>query len=323
MVVDDEALDRTIMKDMLESEGYAVIAAENGRAALEILETTSPDLLLVDVMMPEMDGFELCRRLKSRESTRLLPLVLVNELDAAGDRIRGFEAGADDFVSKPVHAAELKARVRSLVRTKRYTDQLEHGEAVLFSLARGEEAKDPALQGHCDRLAHYAVTLGETMRLDPETQKALRRGGVLHDIGNIGIPDVIHMKPGPLTPEERLVMRGHPVIGERICQPLKSMRAVLPIIRHHHECWNGTGYPDGLTGEAIPLTARILQVVDAFDALTTQRPYQHPRHPVEAFAVLRREAARGLRDTTLVNLLQQLWEAGRLRAEDALALCGR
>jgi len=322
LIVDDEALYRTIMRDILESEGYAVIAAENGRAALEVLETASPDLLLVDVMMPEMDGFELCRRLKDDQATRLLPVVLVTGLNAAADRIRGFEAGADDFLSKPVQVAELKARVRSLVRLKRYTDQLEHAEAVLFSLARGTEAKDPGLQGHCERLAHYTTALGEDLDLDPEAQEALRRGAVLHDIGKIGIPDAILMKPGPLTPGEWGVMREHPVIGERICQPLKSMRAVLPIIRHHHECWNGGGYPDGLAGEAIPLTARILQVADVFDALTTQRPYQRPLHPAEALTVLGQEAARGLRDATLVGLFGRLWEAGRLRAEGGPVPCG-
>jgi putative two-component system response regulator len=145
--------------------------------------------------------------------------------------------------------------------------------------------------------------------------EALRRGGVLHDIGKIGIPDAILMKPGPLTPAEWAVMREHPVIGERICQPLRSMRAVLPIIRHHHERWDGKGYPDGLAGEAIPLTARILQVADVFDALTTQRPYQTPLHPALALVVLRREAARGLRDAALVDLFERLWESGRLRVE--------
>src|SRR3990172_7861454 len=230
LVVDDNALHRAYLKDLLASEGYGVIAAESARAALEVLSTSRPDILLADVLMPEMDGFELCRHVKAQESTRLLPVVLVTGLTAAEDRVRGIEAGADDFLSKPVQASELLARVRSLVRLKHYTDQLDNAEAVLYSLALGVEAKDPVLEGHCERLAHYAGALSEALGLEPEDREALRRGALLHDIGKIGIPDAILAKPGPLTPEEWEVMREHPVIGERICQPLQSLRAVLPII---------------------------------------------------------------------------------------------
>ncbi len=320
LVVDDEAMHRAILRDALESEGYSVITVESARAALGALATARPDLLLVDVMMPEMDGFELCLSLKGQEATRLIPLVLVTGLNATEDRIRGFEAGADDFLSKPVQMPALLARVRSLVRLKRYTDQLEHAEAVIYSLARGVEAKDAALEGHCERLAHYAVVLGKARGLEAEALEALRRGALLHDIGKIGIPDALLSKAGPLTSEEWKVMREHPVIGERICQPLQSMRAVLPIIRHHHERWNGSGYPDGLAGPGIPLTARILQVADIFDALTTPRPYHQPLHPAEALIVLRQETARRLSDARLVELFQRLWDAGALRADTTRAL---
>ncbi len=315
LVVDDEALQRALLTDVLESEGYAVTAVESARAALEVLASTRPDLLLVDVMMPGMDGIELCRRLKGGEGTRLIPLVLVTALRASQDRVRGIEAGADDFLSKPVEVAELTARVRSLVRLKRYTDQLDHAEATLHTLARGVEAKDPALEGHCERLAHYAAALGEALGLDAEALEVLRRGALLHDIGKIGIPDALLFKPGPLTPEEWEVMREHPVIGERICQPLKSLRALLPIIRHHHERWDGSGYPDGLAGPAIPLTARVLQVADAFDALTTARPYRQSLAPAAALSVLREEASRGLWDANVVGQLLRLWETGALHAD--------
>jgi putative two-component system response regulator len=315
VVVDDEALHRALLTDVLEGQAYTVIAVESARAALEAAEAARPDLFLVDVVMPGMDGFELCRRLKAQESTRLVPVVLVTGLHAPEDRIRGIEAGADDFLSKPVHVAELLARVRSLVRLKRYMDQLDHAEAVLFSLARSVEAKDARLEGHCERLAHYAVAMGEALGLDAEGLEALRRGAVLHDVGKIGIPDALLFKPGPLTAEEWQVMREHPVIGERICQPLKSMRDVLPIIRHHHERWNGTGYPDGLAGPAIPLTARILQVADVFDALTTERPYRQPLTPADALSVLRQEVARGLWDPAVVELFGRLWESGALHGD--------
>ena len=318
LVVDDEALHRAFMKDTLEAEGHSVIAVGSAEAALEVLASTRPDLLLVDVVMPGMDGFELCRQIKRREATRLLPVVLVTGLRAAQDRVRGIEAGADDFLSKPVQVPELLARARSLVLLKRYTDQLEHAVAVLYSLARGVEAKDPALEGHCERLAHYAVALGEALQLEPEALEALRRGALLHDIGKIGIPDAILMKPGPLSPDEWKVMRQHPLIGERICLPLKSMASVLPIIRHHHERWDGSGYPDGLAGEAIPLLARILQVADVFDALTTFRPYKQERDPADALAVLRKQAANGLHDARLVDLFEELWRSGALQTATAL-----
>lgn len=310
MVVDDEAPNREVLAEALSAEGHTVIALEGARAALETLDHARPDLLLVDVMMPGMDGIELCRRLKAQAPTRLIPLVLVTALAGSEHRVRGIEAGADDFLPKPVRVAELRARVRSLLRWKRHTDQLEDAEAVLFSLALGVEAKDSALEGHCARLAHYAATLGEALGLEEDRLEALRRGGVLHDVGKIGIPDVILFKPGPLAPHEWRVMREHPIIGERICQPLKSMQAVLPIIRHHHERWNGSGYPDGLAGPAIPLEARILQVVDVFDALTTRRPYRQPLSPREAIALLRREAATGAGDRELVETFVRVWTTG-------------
>ena len=315
MVVDDEALHRSLLTDVLKEEAYEVIAVESAAAALQAVAGISPDLFLVDVVMPGMDGFELCRRLKAQENIRLVPVVLVTGLHAPEDRIRGIEAGADDFLSKPVHVAELLARVRSLVRLKRYMDQLDHAEAVLFSLARSVEAKDARLEGHCERLAHYAVAMGEALGLDAEGLEALRRGAVLHDVGKIGIPDALLFKPGPLTPEEWQVMREHPVIGERICQPLKSMRDVLPIIRHHHERWNGSGYPDGLAGPAIPLTARVLQVADVFDALTTERPYRQPLTPADALNLLRQEVAGGFWDPTVVELFARLWESGALHGD--------
>ena len=320
LVVDDEAPNRDLLAQSLGAEGYTVIAVESARAALETLAHHWPDLLLVDVMMPEMDGIELCRRLKGQPATRLIPFVLITALNASADRIRGIEAGADDFLSKPVPLAELRARLRSLLRLKRYTDQLEHAEAVLYSLALGVEAKDPALEGHCARLAHYGTALGRALGLDAGALEALRRGGVLHDVGKIGVPDAILFKPGPLTPDEWKVMREHPVIGERICQPLKSLQAVLPIIRHHHERWNGSGYPDGLAGQAIPLTARILQVADVFDALTTARPYREPLAPARAFELLRTEAAQGFWDGELVETFAQLWATGALDADRVPAL---
>jgi putative two-component system response regulator len=310
LVVDDISLNRQFLKDELEDEGYLVSTAEDGEQALAIVAEDPPDLILLDVMMPKLDGFEVCRRLKSDERTILIPVVMVTALTATHERIKGIEVGADDFLSKPHNRLELLTRVRSLLKLKRHTDELENAETVLFTLALSVEAKDPYTNDHCGRLSRCAVALGRKLGLPQEQLKALHRGGVLHDLGKIGVPDAILLKPGPLTDVERAVIREHPAIGEKICAPLKSLRLVLPIIRHHHERWDGSGYPDGLAGEAIPLTARILQSADIYDALTTARPYKPAYSREQACAIMREEAAKGWWDLNAVEALIALVSNG-------------
>ena len=301
LVVDDDALIRQILADQLVEAGYLVSTARDGEEALAKVAAESPDLVLLDVIMPRLDGFEVCRRLKSDERTILIPVVMITVLTATQERIKGIEVGADDFLSKPFNPQELMTRVRSLLRLKRHTDELENVETVLFSLAVSVEAKDPWTNQHCDRLARTSVALGKTLGLPRNQLKALQRGGMLHDLGKIATPEGILLKSGPLTGSERAVIQEHPIIGERICAPLKSLRHVLPIIRHHHERWDGRGYPDGLAGEAIPLTARILQTVDIYDALISTRPYRLGYSREQACAILQQESAKGWRDTQLVN----------------------
>ncbi|MFI5340662.1 MAG: HD-GYP domain-containing protein [Candidatus Methylomirabilales bacterium] len=310
LVVDDNALNRQFLKDELEGEGYLVSTAEDGEQALAIVAENPPDLILLDIMMPKLDGYEVCRRLKSDEQTILIPVVMVTALTASRERIKGIAVGADDFLSKPYNRLELLTRVRSLLKLKRHTDELENAETVLFTLALSVEAKDPYINDHCERLARYSVALGRKQGLPPEQLKALHRGGILHDLGKIGVPDSILLKPGPLNDVERAVIREHPAIGERICAPLRSLRLVLPIIRHHHERWDGTGYPDGLAGEAIPITARILQSVDIYDALITERPYKPAYSHEQACAIMREEVARGWWDRTTVEALITLLSNG-------------
>jgi len=192
------------------------------------------------------------------------------------------------------------------MRLKHFTDELDNAETVLFSLALSIEAKDPYTEGHCDRLSKYSVALGEKLGLPQDLRVALRRGGLVHDIGKLAVPESILLKPGPLTPEERKIMEKHTIDGERICAPLRSFRHVLPIIRHHHEKWDGSGYPDGLKGEKIPLTARILQVTDIYDALTTDRPYRKALPLEKALAIMREEVKRGWWDASLMNELEAL-----------------
>jgi putative two-component system response regulator len=306
LVADDIEANRELLMAMLEPQGYRVLQAADGDAALKAVRSENVDVVLLDVVMPRQSGFAVCRALKSDAQTRLIPVVLITGLSDKEDRIKGIEAGADDFLNKPVHREELLARVRSLLRLKQFTDELENAETVLFSLALSIEAKDKYTEGHCGRLSEYSATLGRRLGLPEELIVALRRGGIVHDIGKVAVPEHILLKPGPLTPEERLIMEQHPVIGERICAPLKTFRHVLPIIRHHHERQNGTGYPDGLKGSEIPLTARILQTVDVYDALTTDRPYRAALPTAQAIARMQEEVRLGWLDGELVRELEHL-----------------
>ncbi len=306
LVAEDNWANLYLLSELLQSQGYRVICALDGEQAFMTLLAEQIDLALLDVMMPRRTGFDVCRTIKSNPETRLIPVVLVTGLADSGDRIQGIDCGADDFLSKPVNKQELLARVRSLLRLKQFTDELESAETVLFSLALSIEAKDPYTEGHCDRLSKYSVALAERLGLPEELRVALRRAGIVHDIGKVAVPEHILLKPGPLTPEEWKVMKQHPVVGERICSPLKSFRHVLPVIRHHHEKLDGSGYPDGLKGEDIMLSARILQTVDIYDALTTARPYRKALSPEEAFAVMQQEVKRGWWEGSLVAELEAL-----------------
>src|SRR5947209_7962974 len=250
--------------------------------------------------MPGKSGYDLCRALQEDPITRLIPVVMITGLSDRDDRVRGIEAGADDFLSKPLYPEELFARVKSLLKLKEFTDELENAEAVLCTLALGIEARDPYTGNHCERLARYAADLGRYLNLDEESVVALKRGGYLHDIGKVTVPDEILKKGSDLTPDEWVIMRKHPTTGESICRPLKSLRNVLPIIRHHHEHWNGTGYPDALRGDAIPLLARILQVVDVYDALRTERPYKPALSHTQSERMLLDQGRSGVLDQELV-----------------------
>jgi putative two-component system response regulator len=257
-------------------------------------------------MMPRVDGVEVCRRLKKDPESRLTPIVLVTALSAKEDRVRGIEAGADDLLTKPVDRIELLARVRSLLNLKAYTDELERAESVLFALARSIEGRDTYTGGHCERLADYSERLGRRLGLPEEQIRALRQGGTVHDIGKVAVPDAILLKPGKLTPEEWKTVRQHPVVGERICTPLKSFRLVLPIIRHHHEKLDGSGYPDGLKGDQIPLTARIMTIVDVYDAIGTERPYHGASSKEEALEIMGQGVQKGWWDPHIFSEFRNL-----------------
>ena len=274
LVADDTDSIRALFQRLLTGDGHEVIEAVDGLEALDAVARHRPDVILLDVGMPGMDGIEVCRRLKNDPATRLTPVVLVTGLSDLSDRIKGIEAGADDFLSKPVHPHELRARVASLSKMKQLIDALDSAESAFMALALTIEARDPMTNGHCERLARHAVHLGRTLGLPPEDLHALHRGGYLHDVGKVGVPDSVLLKPGPLTAAEFELMKRHTEIGDTLCAPLQSLRAVRPIIRGHHERLDGSGYPDRLRGDEIPLLAQIVGIVDVYDALTSTRPYR-------------------------------------------------
>jgi putative two-component system response regulator len=310
LIADDQASNRELMEELLSSQGFRVITAPDGSTALQMLSRIQTDLVVLDVLMPGMSGLEVCEKIKANPDTYLIPVILTTSLSDKQDRIDGIRVGADDFLTRPVDRTELLARVRSLLKLKLRTDELERAEAVLFTLARSIEGKDPYTHGHCERLADFSARLGEHLGLPEEQIIALRRGGVVHDIGKIAVPDAILLKPGRMSEDEWKLIREHPVVGERICAPLKSFRTVLPIIRHHHERFDGSGYPDGLRGESIPITARVLQIVDVYDALTTERPYKHAFSITEALQTMKEEVSRGWWDPVIFDQFERLARDG-------------
>src|SRR6202049_916909 len=310
LIADDKAPNRELLEELLTTQGFKVVAVPDGAAALRELNTVPTDLVLLDVMMPHLTGFEVCEKIKANPDTYLIPVILITALSDRRDRIEGIRAGADDFLSRPVDRTELLARVRSLLKLKQRTDELERAESVLFSLARSIEGKDPYTHGHCERLSDYSARLGKHLGLCEDEITALRRAGIVHDVGKIAVPDAILLKPDRLTPDEWTIMREHSVVGERICAPLKSFRFVLPIIRHHHEKLDGSGYPDGLRGDSIPVTARVLQIVDVYDALTTERPYKKVFSITDALQTIKEEVSKGWWDPQIFDQFELLVRTG-------------
>ena len=306
LVVDDVPQNRTLLERMLTAEGYRVTSAADGAMALRMVEAESPDLIVSDIDMPNLNGIEFCRRVKENPATRLVPFILITGLADRANRIAGIEAGADDFLGKPFDSQELKARVRSLLRLKRYTDELDSAESVILSLALTVEARDPYTRGHCQRLAAYSLLIGERIGASDEQLSALHRGGYLHDVGKIGVPDAVLFKPSGLTPDEYEVLKRHTVIGDRLCGDLRALSLVRPIVRHHHERLDGSGYPDGLKGDAVPLLAQIISIVDEYDAITTSRPYRQALPPERAFDELSKDVKKGLLNPDLVDIFENI-----------------
>jgi putative two-component system response regulator len=302
LLVDSDPINRLLLKSMLRVGNHQFLEAESGLHALELIARENIDLIILDLLLPGLGGTELCRRLKSDRKTQFIPILMVTSVTGHDFEVEGIEAGADEYLKKPLHPSVVRARVQSLLRHKAAIDSLEEAETILFALAQAVENRDMGTGQHCERLAIYSVALGLTIGLPRHDLVALYRGGFLHDIGKVSVPDSILLGTGKLNDEQWRVMQRHTIHGVEICQPMKTLASVLPIIRSHHERWDGSGYPDRLRGEEIPLLARILQVVDIFDALTTARSYKPAYSKQEALDILEHEAAKGWRDAELVSL---------------------
>lgn len=310
LVVDDEALNRRLLRRYLKRANMESMEAVDGLDALEKLREhhDTIDVVLLDLLMPGMRGDAVLAAMRKEAELAHLPVLVCTNLASLEAQEAVLELGASDFLNKPVRPRELVARTRNLARLKRGLDELDDAEQVILTLARTVEAKDDQTEGHCERLSLLSVELGKVLGLGRRDLRALDRGGVLHDIGKVGVPDSILFKPGKLDPREWEVMKTHPVIGDQMVAPLRSLKDVRQIIRHHHERFNGSGYPDGLAGHDIPLTARVLQVVDAYDALRSERPYKPRFDHAKTVAILRDEEARGLWDPELLGAAINFFE---------------
>ena len=294
LVVDDHPDTIRLIQTYFRDEPWDINSASNGQEALKTISENPPDLILLDLMMPRMDGFEVSRRLKNDPLTRLIPIVMMTAYANSENKIKGIQIGVDDFITKPINFLELRTRLRSLLRIKNYTDELEQAEKVIFSLALAVEAKDQYTMGHCKRLAEIGAVLGRDLGMSDDEVTTIRRGAYLHDIGKIAIDEQILLKPGPLAEKEFRKVQQHPLVGERICKPLRTLQPALPIIRHHHERFNGSGYPDALKAEEIPVVAQIVGLVDCYDALTTDRPYRRAVNAQKALELIENDVAAGL-----------------------------
>jgi putative two-component system response regulator len=306
LIVDDDESSRELAVMALEGDGYQLIVAASGPEALALAKAHLPDLMLLDVMMPGIDGYEVCRKLRVTTRTAEMPILMITALDDRQSKLQGIEAGADDFISKPFDRIELRARVRTITRLNRYRRLLEDQarleaaaleleqayDSTLEGWARALDLRDHETEGHSRRVTELTVHLAARLGISGDDLIQIRRGALLHDVGKIGIPDRILLKPGKLDADEWTEMKRHTIYAGELLAPIEFLRPALDIPTCHHEKWDGNGYPVGLAGEIIPIAARIFAVVDVWDAITNDRPYHKARSPVETLALIRSESGR-------------------------------
>jgi putative two-component system response regulator len=303
LIVDDNPSVLELIRTQLKHHPYKLDTALDGEEALHKIQQEAPDLIVLDLMMPRISGFEIIKRIKNDKDTQFIPIIVITALSEQEDKLRAIELGADDFLVKPINKLELATRIKSLLRMKLMHDDLDTSESILFSLAQALEAKDFYTRGHSDRVAELAVRIARKIGVKEGEIESIRRGALIHDIGKIGVKESILLKPGRLTEEEMAHIRTHASRGYEICQALKSLEPCLDVIRSHHERMDGSGYPDGMKGDDIPMAARIAAVADAFDAMTTDRPYRKGMTVDEACAIFENEIDSGQWDPPCVRAL--------------------
>lgn len=306
LIVDDNKVNIELLRAQLKPYNYEIDTALDGEEALAKITKDPPDMVLLDLMMPKISGYEVCRSIKKNKLTQFVPVIVITALQELDDKLKAIELGADDFLVKPFNKLELITRIKSLLRMKELHDDLDHSENILFSLVEALEAKDIYTRGHSERVAKYSVEIARKMGLTARDMEIIRKGGLLHDIGKIGVKEDILLKPGRLTDEEMEHVKSHPKRGFEICQPLKSLEESLTCIRSHHERYDGGGYPDGLKGDDIPLCGMILAVADTYDAMTTDRPYRKALAKETAVKILEDEINSGQWNPDIVRVFLQI-----------------
>jgi putative two-component system response regulator len=301
LIVDDNPTNVELLFAQLKPYGYDLQKAYDGEEALKKIEVKHPDLILLDLMMPKLSGYEVCKKVKTDPETQFIPVIVITALKELNDKIKAIEMGADDFLMKPFNKVELVTRVKSLLKLKELYDDVDRSETIIFTLAEMLEAKDVYTRGHSERVAKYALMLGRYIGLSDQDLEWIRRGALLHDVGKIGIRESILNKPEKLSKEELAHIRSHPARGCEICKSLNSLAPVLPIIRHHHERVDGLGYPDGIGGNEISMGPRIVSIADSYDAMTSNRPYRKGIPPNEALKIFEKEKSNGQWDEKLVD----------------------
>jgi len=310
LVADGNPTVRKILRHTFAALGWEVIEAVDGEETMRLAGSQpTPHAILLDLGLTKIDSYEVCRRLKADLQFRLIPVVALTSMDSNEEKMKAVDAGADEFLTKPVNRAELTVRLRSLMRMHRFNQELIGVESVAFALARAVASKDGYSNSHVEEVANYAAKFGEALQLDPAELKILKYGAILHNVGKIAIPDSVLEKTGPLTPREKALFQQHPRVGCDICAPLKPLKPILPIIRHHKEHWDGTGFPDGLHGNEIPLGAQIVGIVDVYAALTNDRPYRPAVSHLGAIEHLRDRVRRGLHNPELVEQFVEYLES--------------
>ena len=309
-IIDDDPQIRSLLRKLLESAGYSVREFDASVPALESIRRDPVDLVFLDLDLPDFSGHYVLEEVRSDPGTRLLPIIMLTGHGGRDDKIRATREGVSDFLTKPFSPEELLPRVRSLVMMKHFADEHEHAERVILTLARTIDARDPYTAGHSGRVAEYADRVGQRMGLDPASRIEMRRGALFHDLGKIVIPDHILHKPGALTAEERRVVEQHPVVGQELLAPMRTMRKTLPVVYSHHEKLDGSGYPDGLSGSDIPVPVRIVTVSDVFDALTTERAYRGALKQETAYEILYEGVRKGWWDGEIMEELRAVVSEG-------------